>query len=169
MGVIASVRHLFTNDDGSLPDIYVLGLTSTEADELYRSIRLQTLDPGDAVTWSNSEQASIPIRELVNPAESLAKGRIALFRHLLGGFAPSGTELPELTVAMEPDHISFDHRMGAHWTDDAIEALLAFLARIKRAHPNARIVRADEGSHEYSDREFEEAVNVLAAMCRSPS
>lgn len=162
MSVVPSIRHLFALDDGSLPDVYIEGLTPVQIADVYRGIRAHSEVRGDPTVWSNVAQASVPLRELGDAAESYLNSEISPFRHALKGFVVSGVEIPDLTVALEADHISFDYRMGAHWDDQSIEAFMVFLAGIKRAYPTARIFRADEGAYSHPNQEFQEAMDALA-------
>ena len=157
------VKHLFEKDDGSLPDIYVENLSSEETVAVYEWLMGQCEIAHNPKLWSVEEQLDVPIREVVNPARAFAEGRVETFRHCLAGLRSYGVALPELSVSVEADGLSFDYRMGKHWTERTVLALFELLRQVQRLAPQARIFQADEGGHSCPNVEFSEAFTAYVA------
>lgn len=151
------VEHLFETDDGSLLDIYVENISAEEIVDLYEWLMTQCKIAHNPTLWSVEMQKSIPIRNVSRPAKAFVEGRVETFRHCLQGLHINGIELPELSVSLEPNGVSFDYRMGTHWTEVTTVALLELLRQILRRAPEARIFRTDEGAYSHPSTKFSEA------------
>ena len=162
-----SLKHLFEEDDGSLPDVYVEPLTNEQVIQIYEWVRSKSAIYGDPLAWSIKEQRDIPIRELLHPAKSFMNGEIESFRHGLADFKFSEVQIPELTIEIGQGAISFDYRMGKAWGPSHLAAFFDFLSEIKRQVPNVRIYQADEGCQESPNVEFENALQLYCGQ--SPS
>ena len=155
----AQLRPLFENDDGSLPDIFVSGLTSEQVHKIYCWVRAQSgifSDTISPVAWDRVNNCDIEIQTIADPAGDFLAGRLESFRHGLNLFSFSGVEIPQLTVAIRESGIEFDYRMGAGWGQSQVSALFEFLWAIQRMAPNATITHGFEGASE-ATAEFETA------------
>lgn len=151
------VQHLFIDDDGSLPDVFIEGLSRRELVEIYTWIMGLTEVSGDPTVWSVAESKDLKVRELTQcPVELFLNGSIESFRHGLIEFKFDGVKIPQLTIAIfEVSAIEFDYRMGDEWRSKEAAAFFEFLAVIKQMAPAARISRAEEGRCKHPDIEFE--------------
>ena len=80
----------------------------------------------------------------------MISGRAEPFRHGLTKFSVSGVEFPHLTIALYPNQIEFDYRMGPVWEPSQVNALFGFLWTIQSMAPNAEISHAHEGDSQRS-------------------
>lgn len=151
------VRHLFIKDDGSLPDVFVEGLSHTEMIEIYNWVMSLTDVFDDPAVWSIAESKELKVRELAeSPVILFLNGSIEGFRHGLTEFEFDGVKIPQLTIAVfEESIIEFDYRMGDAWRSKEVAAFFTFLAFIKQKAPKARIFRSEEGRSDHPDTEFE--------------
>jgi len=148
---------LFENDDGSLPDIFIEGLTDEQTVQIYNWVLDRSSIYGEPTLWSIVEEKDIPVREIENPAQMFIDRKVEPFRHGLDNLVIEKVELPGLSICVEAGGVSFDYRMGADWTKSCVEALFKFLSMLKSIGPNARVFQADEGGHESPNSLFEEA------------
>jgi hypothetical protein len=142
------LSDLFETDDGSLPDIFVENLSDDQVRTIYHWIR--TLgdiycEHGDPTLWDREQQSAVLIKSLDDPAQLVIDGRVEPFRHGLTQFSLSGVRLPQLTVAVSPNEIEFDYRMGSEWGPSQVAALFDFLWTIQQMAPPAKISHSHEG------------------------
>ena len=140
------IKHLFENDDGSLPDIYIEPVSDQELIKIYGWVSSVSNPPVDASAWSTIKQCDVLLSEIDNPAKRFVAGELELFRHALLGLKINGVEIPQLTVEISTNCVSFDYRMGPEWGSEQIAALCELLRKIKMIAPTARIFQSWEGS-----------------------
>ena len=68
------LHNLFDQDDGSLPDIFLEGLTDQEIEAVYLWVRSLTEIYGEPTLWSIAEEKNIPIRSIENPVKMFLQG-----------------------------------------------------------------------------------------------
>ena len=158
------VRELFEIDDGSLPDIFVENLSQTEIVAIYEWVMSQCSVFGNPVAWSITDKRDIAIKDISRPAQAFVEGNIEMFRHGLAGLSYDGHKLPELTICVEPEGISFDYRKGSAWNEHVLHALFQLLSEIKRIAPHAAINQAEEGSSNKPSQAFRSAFESFAAF-----
>ena len=95
------LSHLFQNDDGSLPDIFVENLSDIQIIDIYNWVVAQAGLSGEPTLWSITEERDIPIKDIVNPAEKFVKDEVEIFRHGLERLIVNGVILPTLTISVE--------------------------------------------------------------------
>ena len=147
------LHDLFDTDDGSLPDIFVENLSSDQVVTIYRWVRSQCeiyCDDGEPTLWHCEQERDVSIKSLRDPAQLVISGRAERFRHGLKKFSISGVELPQLTVAVSPNEIEFDYRMGSQWGPSQVAALFDFLWSIQEMAPDAKISHSHEGDSKRS-------------------
>ena len=142
------LRDLFDTDDGSLPDIFIENLSNDQVCHIYRWIRSQSeiyCDNRDPTFWDCVNERDVSIEMVDDPAERATESRAEPFRHGLTELSFSGVCLPQLTIAVFPNEIDFDYRMGVEWGRDNWGGLFDFLWAIQIMAPDANISHAFEG------------------------
>jgi hypothetical protein len=163
MNLWPRVKRLFETDDGSLPDIYVENLSSDEVVAVYEWLMTQCEIAHSPTLWSVERQQNLAIRDIPNPARAFVEGRVETIHHCLVGLYSHGVSLPELSVSVEPDGLSFDYRMGNHWTERTVLALFELLRKMQQRVPQARIFQTDEGGYPRPNFDFSEAFTAYGA------
>lgn len=148
------LRYLFEIDDGSLPDIYIEAVTGDEIVSLYKQVMSRASMYGNPEVWSIEESCDILLKQISDPAASVIQGKIELFRHGLVGLESGGVRLPDLTICVEPNVLSFDYRMGECWGPKELEALFEFLWDLVQDLPHAKVFHAEEGAYEKPSEVF---------------
>lgn len=166
MSIWDKLHHLFDEDNGSLPDIFVEGVSPEELVEIYSWVLLLTKPYGDPCLWSLEEERDIRIADIPNPALYYIKGKADSFRHGLEEFSFNGVNIPQLTICVGDSCVEFDYRMGEEWGAKELMALFEFLYRIKCIAPDAKITQADEGDYHNPNKEFS---NVFEAYSNEQS
>lgn len=142
------LHDLFDTDDGSLPDIVVENLSNDQVRTIYQWVRSQCDIYDDPTLWDLVQETDVPIKTLADPAQLVLDGRVEPFRHGLTQFAISGVVLPQLTIAVSPNEIAFDYRMGREWRPPQVAALFDFLWTIQEIAPAATISHMHEGAND---------------------
>ena len=157
------LRNYFDADDGSLPEVFIEKLSSQEVCNVYRWIRSQCdvyCAGGDPTLWDRVEQRDVPIKSIDSPAELVVAERAEPFRHGLTNLRISGVDLPHLTIAICPNTITFDYRMGSEWGATQLNAFFDLLFFIQKMVPGAIISHAFEGAADRSEG-FTEAWSIF--------
>ena len=152
------VRELFEGDDGSLPDIFVENLSEIEIITVYEWVMSRCSVFGNPMAWSITDKKDIAIKDIHRPAQAFVEGEIEMFRHGLADLSYDGRKLPELTICVELEGISFDYRKGAAWNAHTVQALFSMLADIKQIAPSATITQAEEGCTNEPSQAFSAAL-----------
>ncbi len=142
------ILDLFNDDERTIPDVFVGGLSPDELIDVYDWIMTQCtiMDSPTPIAWSIKAQADVPVASLPSPVRAFVEGEIEYFRHGLAGLAIDGVELPLLIISMEGGGcIAFDYQKGPDWTETTICAFLEMLARLRQRAPGARIWQVEEG------------------------
>ncbi|MCH7927140.1 MAG: hypothetical protein IID03_04045 [Candidatus Dadabacteria bacterium] len=150
------LHDLFDTDDGSLPDVFLDGLSGQHVCAVYSWVMSQAEIYDDPTLWSESAAKDILIKEIDDPAGMVVSGDVYQFRHGLISLVVGGVEMPGLSICVEPTQISFDYHMGADWGAPQLEALFEFLSGVVRIAPEAKISHHFEGDEKESP-EFAEA------------
>lgn len=141
------LHNLFDTADGSLPDIFIEPLSGAQVVEIYRKTMIPAKLHGEPKVWDKKTQADRPLRSLDDPARAVVQGEIESFRHILEDLKINNVLLPELTVCVEPDSVSFDYSPGDSWGPNEVEQLLAFLWYLVGDIPDVKVFHAEEGCH----------------------
>ena len=139
------LKHLFDTDDGSLPDVFVTEISGAEVCAIYNWVMSLCEIYGEPTLWFDAQGKDVPIRDVPDPAGSVVAGDVIQFRHGLSGLCFGGVELPTLTIAVCPEDIEFDYRMGSEWGAQQLGAFLGFLAGVLELAPGAKVVHRFEG------------------------
>lgn len=145
MDIWGAVKEYFEEDDGSLPDIFIVNLTHKEEEDIFNWI-LSITEPFDnSEIYSIREDKNFPLKYYKNPVSAVITGEVYPFRLGLNKFIIKNVTIPQLTILISINEIEFDYRMGKQWGPEQVEALFEFLALIKDKAPSARIIQAYEG------------------------
>jgi hypothetical protein len=150
------LHHLFEEDDGSLPDIFVEGLHDSQLTDVYRFVRSHSRIYDDPGLWTLETKRDTPIRELDDPVKLLIDGKVDPFVHGLEDFEVDGTKLPLVIVFVWRDFMILNYRMGEEWGPRQLHALFRFLSTLKDMARQARVTHRDSGSNKRTE-EFAEA------------
>ena len=159
--MVENIEHLFVMDDGSLPDIHVKNLSPENIHKVYTWIRHQCKIVGEPMVWSCELNCDVPLESLANPVNEMMQGNIEPFRHLLGDLQMGGVEIPQLSVAVSSNSISFDYKKGVFRGEAQIEALFEFLSCLQDLVGEARIFQTEEGQHKNPNLEFTAALSNI--------
>ena len=141
-------HDLDDEDNGTLPDIFIEGLSGAEVCEIYRWIRSVSeiySGKGPPTLWHRDRRCDIPIAEIYNPAEMVTTNIAESFRHGLVNLTFADTHIPDLSVAVYPNEIQLDYQMGSDWGSIQLIALFEFLWAIQQMAPSATVCQAAEG------------------------
>ncbi|MGJ4789496.1 hypothetical protein [Leptospira koniambonensis] len=159
------LSELFTSDVGTLPDIYIENLTSSELGLIYNWIRSITTIYGSPTLWLIEEQKDVLISEFENPVSLFLENKCKIFRHSLTEFSLDGIIIPQLTISIESStSLSFDYRMGPKWGFDQINALFKFLFHITKFASNAIVYQTFEGEYNKPNVSFTSAFAKFCEM-----
>lgn len=149
---LSSLRPLFANDDGLLPDINfdfngarVAGLAYSLMQQ-----RATGLSVAGACYWSKERRTICPIEFGDNPAEQILSGDCDAFHVVFTGLrSAQGTPIPDLGVfILDSDYLSLDYGMGWQWSEAAIAGLLDLMQEIASLSDNTIV------SHEHNLRDL---------------
>lgn len=99
-----TVRDLFAEDDGSLPEVQIHGITADEAQSMLTALlpRADPLRPEQTV-WDQEHNREAPVTDHPNAGRLAASGRLSSLHFVLTGLRSSNTDLPDLGVSIWPD------------------------------------------------------------------
>ncbi len=162
MNIWNKLHHLFDEDDGTLPDIFVEEISPEETVEIYSWVLSLTKPYGEPCLWSLAEERDISISDIPDPALYYIQGKAESFRIVLEEFSFSGFKIPQLSISIGESGVEFDYRMGKEWGANELMALFEFLYRIQRIAPGAKITQAYEGGYHNPNKEFSNVFEVYA-------
>lgn len=132
--------------------------------EIYRCVRSLSRLPENSTCGDKEKSSDILISSLPNQAEQVVNGSISHFRHLLLDLIIDGIQIPELSIEVSKDSISFDYRMGKSWGEIQLKALFIFLRKLKEIAPKARIYHCDEACDEPTNDVFEKCFDFFIGV-----
>ncbi|WLQ15959.1 hypothetical protein O5O45_08535 [Hahella aquimaris] len=145
---------MFTDDEGSLPDIWIENITQDELVKIYGWVMSLTKPAKDAMLWSLEEDRDMLISDIADPAVYYIQGKAESFRHLLDVFTMNGVTIPQLSMCLGDSGVEFDYRMGKEWGPKEVYALFEFLYEIKKIAPAAKVTQSYEGGYYSPNSEF---------------
>lgn|GEM_PF-680203 len=151
------LHRLFESDDGSLPGIYIESLAGSQVVELYGKAMAQAGILNEPTLLSKGAFSDAPARLLPPPANLVVEGKAEPFRYGLTNLKIGTITLPDLTIHVKSNAVSFDYRMGTQWGPLEVEALFAFLWNLVRDIPNAEVFHAEEGLYQNPTEVFSRA------------
>lgn len=154
------VRKLFEDDDGSLPEIFVEDLEPNQVIRIIEKLESLIYPISSVTVWSRAEEIEFQMSKLKDAAFEVVSGNIEPFRVFIGCISINNIRLPEMTVFIDKNEISFDYRMGPSWNEVSVMALFELLSGIKEIAPNATIFQAFEGGYKNPNSEFSVALEL---------
>jgi hypothetical protein len=157
--VAKSLRHLFVNDDGSLPDIFIENLSPSDFENIMSWIE-GLMSPSPFKVWSIDSQKELTFTSPLRAAKLFSQGKIEPFRFPADDISFGNQIIPTLGMGVySTDQIEFDYRMGKKWTDEAIVALLTFLSRILEMSSTIKIRRDGDSTYPNHQDAFKHALS----------
>ena len=159
------IRHLFEEDDGSLPEIVLGGLRRSDPQILFEFLRDRAgpdaLD--DQTLWDEELDADVPLVERPNAAELVATGRLQSFHAVFRGLRDDDTEIPPIGAFFLSDEVCLDYRMGEAWDARVLAALMRLVTQMQRLVPHARVAALPDGWRSWDERDprFDQALDSL--------
>jgi len=138
------IRHLFIEDDGSLPDIFIHNLSETDVRKTYLKAISLGLKDDQILAWDTGADKEKKYTNS-NYLDGLFSGKVESSRIGLPDLVIDGVIVPISTIAVySDDQIEFDYRMGSDWNDKTLIALLEFIALLRDEVLHLKVKRADE-------------------------
>lgn len=148
--LLDSLQNLFSQDDGSLPEIFVHGLSGAEIVEIYTMIRqVNRFLVGSPFFRHRGDHQDKPLDSVPNAAQLVVAGEADPFHFLTRGIVLGETSLPDLGVFVFDHAVALDYEKGPAWGTPQIKGLFELLRMVfaKAARPRVRF-DADTGSDE---------------------
>lgn len=157
--------HQFAEDDGSLPEVEVAGLSAEGMGRVYRALLAVAAPPGEKVeVWPVVGDEGIPLCEVADPAVAVFRGELHPFQILLTGIAFDSVEIPNLGLFVGED-MTLDFRSGEGWDPAVLGAFVRLLASLRDLEDGASIGFWRVATGEARER-FADAVAVYLAHRR---
>ena len=162
------MSELFAENDGSLPEIEITGVSPQGAqaifEELMRRGRPALPDP---TVWDEVTDEDVRIEDTPNAGLLAAQGRMRSLHFVLAGIEHNGVQLPDLGLSIYPDGASLDYYMGPHWNAVTVAAFVDLLGELKQLGRGRDLVAHPEGgSTPDPDQErFHDAVTRYLNAC----
>jgi len=154
----SQLRHLFIEDDGSLPDVFVDNITASDIKKIVEWVESRC-DCEPFLVWDLQSQTNQHLTSPSQAVELFQSGKIESFRFPASDIAIGDHSLPTLGFGIYSDKcLEFDYRMGTEWTDSKIQAFFKFMTAIITLSPSAQIGRCEEGCYPNFSPEFAAAL-----------
>lgn len=157
----SAVSDLFADNDGSLPEIEITGLSPEGAqaifEELMRRGRPALPDP---MVWDEATDKDVRIEDTPNAGLLAAQGRMRSLHFVLAGIEHEGVQLPDLGLSIYPEGVSLDYYMGPHWNAVTAAAFVDLLSELKQLGGGQDILVQPEGgkTSEADQQRFRDAM-----------
>lgn len=119
-----AIQAVFSDDEGSLPEVQIDGIAPSEAQELFALAA--PLQSGQTV-WDEERDEEVSIRDFTEPGRLAAKGRLSSLHFVLRELRWGDGELPELGVSVWPGTLALDYSPGAEWTVNVVARFVRLL------------------------------------------
>lgn len=135
-------HDLFDTDDGSLPEVMLVGLSHEEVAAVYGKIRSfagaarQRDQP--AVFWNERLEREFEVDACPDVVGAVVRGDSLPVHFVLLDVSVAGVPLPELGIRVEPDGIGIDWRMGSEWERRQLVAFFEFIYELASLAPQSR-------------------------------
>jgi hypothetical protein len=162
------LHDLFDTDDGSLPEIELTNLNSSQISKIYLFLVSlgKEIKPKGITFWDNELNQARSIDSVENPATLITEYRASPFHIVISSITLDEITIPDLGVFIFQESISMDYRKGTLWTPDKLYALLELLCQIKNLAPEVNI-SLQESESEEKCRRFQTVLNRL--LLENPS
>jgi hypothetical protein len=147
-----AVHDLFEQDEGSLPEVQMDGVSPEEAQAMFDALlRIAAPLRSDQTVWDDERDEDLPIGEYAQPGRLAAEGRLSTMHCVLRGLEWRGRELPDLGVSIWPGTLALDYRPGPQWSPVVVSRFVELLDTLMDLSEQAQLVVADELSNPLSD------------------
>lgn len=123
-----AVHDLFEQDEGSLPEVQMDGVSPEEAQAMFDALlRIAAPLRSDQTVWDDERDEDLPIGEYAQPGRLAAEGRLSTMHCVLRGLEWRGRELPDLGVSIWPGTLALDYRPGPQWSPVVVSRFVELL------------------------------------------
>lgn len=158
LALARNLRHLFVNDDGSLPDIFIENISPSDFENIISWIE-GLISPSPFEVWDVKMEKALTLTSPVKAGKLFSQGKIESFRFPADDISFAGKALPTLGVGIYcTEQLEFDYRMGEEWTDEMIVSLLTFLSQISEIASAAKIRRGGDATYPNHEDAFKHAL-----------
>jgi hypothetical protein len=159
----AELHDLFDEDDGSLPEVRLLGTPPGAVQRIVDDL-LARAEPlgGDETAWHNGLNADIPLTAYSDLGSLVEVGTVPFFIVFLEGVEWHGLRLPDLGLFAEQCDVGLNYRMGDEWSAPVLAAFAGLLKHLRTLAPGASLTLA-EGVARPVVEQFRRAVDAYEA------
>jgi hypothetical protein len=142
-----AISLLFEEDDGSLPEVQIDGITADEAQAML-DVLLGLADPlrPEQTVWDEERDAPLPIADYPDAGRRAADGRLTALHVVLTGLRSGETDLPDLGVSIWRGTFALDYHGGPDWSPPVLSAFVELLCALLDLSADGQLVLADEVS-----------------------
>jgi len=134
------IGHLFTEDDGALPEVELKDLMLRGAERIYRALLAAAPALPETVTlWSLAEGREVLLREVRNPVGEVFAGRIEHIYFDLNDVVVGSVLIPPLGVAVFPGQIALDYSARDPWNATVLAAFARLLGSLRALDAGGRL------------------------------
>lgn len=155
-------RHLFEEDDGSLPDLRIDELSEDGVQAVFDALLpLSDLEDPLGGKTASLDGLDKPISSIPDVGKKAARGEVMPVHFVIEGVRMNGTFLPALGVFLEPGaSVAFDYRMGSDWDARSVSAFVSLLDYLRGAAGEGALASLPDGGRAgQEDPAFPEAAN----------
>lgn len=144
---------LFAEDDGSLPEVRIVGVSSAGGAAMFDELRkrAEPLTPTQTV-WHDRLDREVPLSEVPDAGLLAASGELTTLHVVLRGLEAGGVRVPDLGVSVWPGEVALDYRMGSDWNPSSLGAFAVLLGELLRLDAGARLDLEDYVFDDLRDR-----------------
>lgn len=128
------VAHIFSKNDGSLPEIEFEVHNPNALKGIYAFIQQHSRvieTTAGAYYWSKAKGAEVPIALGDDPVTPLLADEAEPFHLVFGDIvSPSGRPVPPLGLFVFADGVTLDYRMGPDWNSDSVTGFFEILEKV---------------------------------------
>lgn len=155
----ADLHECFDTDDGSLPELSIVGLSESALEQCFRLLRLSSANRNEPYYfWDIETSSSRSIDSVASIARALRNGSAESFHFLAKSISIFGETLPDLGVFMSQSAVTLDYRMGEDWSPRRLIAFVRLVNLLQLYEPEA-VIRLELS--------FQSFLNALEAIRRS--
>lgn len=133
------VRFLFEKDDGSLPCIWLTGLTPEGLAAAYSHILSRATVSPDASFWHDTLDRQERLDAWPNVATLVASTEVSPFHFLAKRPRCGRMTIPHLGVMIGENGVNLDYRMGPEWQLRQVLAFFELLRQLTALDPQALV------------------------------
>jgi hypothetical protein len=133
------IGEWFAVDDGSLPEVWLMGLSDRGCSAVWQSLLEHAGPLEDRWTlWSAELEDNVRVNEQPDLVQQILVGKLQAFHVVLSGVAIGDVHIPDLGVFISGD-VSLDYRMGGEWNPITLGAFAMLLGLLRAQDPGCRL------------------------------